>query len=123
MTIGDITVLMILKFTITDNRENDFTSFGSLDRTRDLSMYDGFAWPWPPVLFTQTFYYKEIKLENYLGEYSFFAGDRYNSGYFDRFIEDTNGDGGYSPGDQNITSLPPKPLTLTLDKEEITELP
>jgi hypothetical protein len=110
-----------IKFEIKDNRGNDFTNLGSIDLVRDESLYG--MWPWPPPLFTQTFYDND---GNKLGEYSFFAGDRWgDAGYFDRIHEDTNNDGIFNAGDQAILSLPPPnalPMVLELSKT-VTELP
>jgi len=113
-----------IKYTILsfwDNKEYDFTSLGSISLTRDKHFY-GVEWPWLPPLFTQVFYYKEINTDKKLGEYSFFAGDFYNEGFFANTYEDTNNNGTFDKADQPITSLPPAPLVLRLEREEITEI-
>ncbi|MDR2719065.1 MAG: hypothetical protein LBB89_13505 [Treponema sp.] len=106
-----------IRFEIKDDRGNDNSKFpdGTLDLSRAVELYSD-TWPWVPPLFTQTFYDND---DNKLGEYSFFAGDRFADGYFGYIREDTNKDGVYGPEDQAISSLPPpnaSPLILTLRK-------
>jgi hypothetical protein len=109
-----------IRFEIKDDRGNDNSKFpdGILDRNKASELYGGSTlWPWAPPLFTQTFYDND---DNELGEYSFFAGDRFADGYFGYIREDTNSNGVYDAADQAITSLPPpnaSPLTLTLSKD------
>jgi len=108
-----------IRFTITDNKGNGNDKFpdGNIDINRDASLY-GIQWPWPPPLFTHTFYDSD---DNVIGKYSFFIGDYGESGYFNRIREDSNKDGTYqSTTDQTITSLPyadtSKSLVLQLSK-------
>jgi uncharacterized protein (DUF2141 family) len=113
-----------IRFEIKDgNPAHDtyWSNKSDINVTRDTSLY-GLQWVWPPSLFAQTFYAND---GHKLCEYSFFVADRNSAGYFNRIIEDTNGDGTYDQQDQTITSLPPpnaSPLILQLSRGPITEL-
>jgi hypothetical protein len=102
-----------IRFEISDNKghsNNDFSG-GTIDISRVNQLYSDTAWPWPPSLFTQTFYDSD---DNKLGEYKFYAGDYGDGGYFNNVL-----DADY----QTISSLPPpnaSPLILTLSKD-VTE--
>jgi hypothetical protein len=93
-----------IAYTIKDDKGNDFTVLGNLNFTRDSSKYSYGMWPWPPPLFTQTFYDSD---DNKLGEYSFYAGDFGGEECFNQILDDAY---------QAISSLPPTPLTLQLAK-------
>jgi len=113
-----------IRFEISDNKDNDNSKFtdGKIDASKALELYNG-TWPWPPPLFIQVFYDND---DNKLGEYSFFAGDRWgDAGYFDRIHEDTNNNMVFGSEDQAISALPPpnaSPLVLQLSKTT-AELP
>ena len=112
-----------IRFEIKDNKGHDFTTLGSINLIRDKSIY-GLEWPWPAPLFTQTFY---DNAGNTLGEYSFYAADLDEVGYFEQiFIESENDSivisGEELEGCRALTSLPPAPMILKLSRT-VTELP
>jgi len=99
-----------VRFEIKDDKGNDayWADKSDISLSRDASKY-GVMWPWPPPLFTQTFYDNADKK---VGEYSFYLGNL-DTAYFNHIYDEAYG---------ILTSLPPTPLTLQLTKT-ITELP
>jgi hypothetical protein len=111
-------------WTVTDNKGNSFSNGIIEIKANNSALYpDEYSgiWPWPPPLFTVTFYYKTVDVNNKLGEYKVFIGDYGNNKYFNRVIEDTNNTGERDVGDTLFTTgtvtIPTTPLTLTLSKD------
>jgi hypothetical protein len=110
-----------ITFTITDNKGNGNDAFpGGKVKLADVNALYGSNWPWPPPLYTITFFDKS---GNELGKYKIFIGDLGSNGYFNRVAaDDGNAENAYDASDTQFTTgiSPAPPLTLTLSKE-VTE--
>jgi hypothetical protein len=112
-------------WTVTDSKSNSFPNGIIEIKSNNIELYPSSLgnWPWPPPLFTITFYYKTVDADNKLGEYKVFIGDYGNHKCFDIVAAD-DGDTSneFDINDTQFTTgiVPTPPLTLTLSKE-VTE--